>query len=132
MNTKMESNLYYQSKPLFDDVIILAAGLERGFPQYLIEELRNTAENLGLHLNYQESRRLLAIHQSEQSVLYQNLVLESNAMPTQFMDEHERKEYFDTVTNEMEVQKSAVRNWITEKIKSGELNYAETDESFSA
>lgn len=125
---KEETSLYYQGKPLFqtESTIVSAARSEKSYPQYLIEELHDTAESTGIHLNYQESRRLFEIHESEQPVPYRNLILESVGVPTQFMNKYEQKECFATMQAEMEVQKSVVRNWISEKIRNGEL-YAKTE-----
>ena len=119
MNHNNESPLYYQEKPLLKEKIVVLASGERSYPPYLIEELRNTAEKYGISISYQESRKLFEIHELGLSEKYRNLLLTS--APVSFMNRYEQKEYSDAVQTEMTVQKTAVRNWISEKIQNGEL-----------
>lgn len=123
MNHNNESPLYYQGKPLLKEKnVVLASGVERSYPPYLIEELRNTAEKYGISISYQEGRKLFEIHESGLSEKYRNLVLTSlTSAPVAFMNHYEQKEYFDAIQAEMAVQKTAVRNWISEKIQNDEL-----------
>ena len=120
MNHNNESPLYYQGKPLLEEkIVVLASGVERSYPPYLIEELRNTAEKYGISISYQEGRKLFEIHESGLSEKYCNLLLTS--APVLFMNHYEQKEYFDAIQTEMTAQKITVRNWISEKIQNGEL-----------
>ena len=119
MNHNNESPLYYQEKPLLKEKIVVLASGERSYPLYLIEELRNTAEKYGISISYQESRKLFEIHELGLSEKYRNLLLTSASVS--FMNHYEQKEYFDAIQTEMTVQKTAVRNWISEKIQNGEL-----------
>ncbi|MBR7084018.1 MAG: hypothetical protein IKI37_02410, partial [Oscillospiraceae bacterium] len=105
MNHNNESPLYYEGKPLLEEkIVVLASGVERSYPPYLIEELRNTAEKYGISISYQEGRKLFEIHESGLSEKYRNLLLAS--APVSFMNHYEQKEYFDPIQAEMTVQKT--------------------------